>query len=87
MGVAGRVLATDAIIGAYLRLEHLGGWDEQENLAFPGPGGHPGGGEMRKLADGFKGPADFCAVPQAGGLTVVVPELVQSQLRIIQLRN
>jgi len=42
-------------------------------------------GEIRKLADGFKGPADFCVIPQAGGLTVVVPDLVQSQLRFIQL--
>lgn len=46
-----------------------------------------GGGAMRKLADGFKGPADFCVFPQAGGLTVVVPDLVQSQLRFIQLRK
>jgi DNA-binding beta-propeller fold protein YncE len=44
-------------------------------------------GEMRKLADGFKGPADFCVIPQAGGLTVVVPDLVQGQLRFVQLRN
>jgi hypothetical protein len=45
------------------------------------------GGEMRKLADGFKGPADFCVMPQAGGLTVIVPDLVQSQLRFVQLRK
>jgi hypothetical protein len=45
------------------------------------------GGEMRKLADGFKGPADFCVLRQAGGLMVVVPDLVQSQVRFIQLRN
>ena len=34
--------------------------------------------------------AQFAAAPEAsarGGLTVVVPDLVQSQLRIIQLRN
>jgi len=42
-------------------------------------------GEMRKLADGFKGPADFCVMKRAGGLTVYVPDLVQSQLRIVQL--
>jgi hypothetical protein len=42
---------------------------------------------MQKLADGFKGPADFCVVPQAGGLTVVVPDLVQSQLRFVHLRK
>ena len=44
-------------------------------------------GEMRKLADGFKGPADFCVMPQQGGLTVIVPDLVQSQLRFVQLRK
>ena len=44
-------------------------------------------GEMRKLADGFKGPADFCVMPQAGGLIVIVPDLVQSQLRFVQLRK
>jgi hypothetical protein len=44
-------------------------------------------GEMRKLADGFKGPADFCVMPHAGALTVVVPDLVQSQLRFVQLRK
>ena len=44
-------------------------------------------GEHRKLADGFKGPADFCVMPQAGGLTVYLPDLVQSNLRIIQLRK
>jgi hypothetical protein len=41
---------------------------------------------VQKLADGFKGPADFCVVPGAGGaMTVVVPDLPQSQLRFIQL--
>jgi hypothetical protein len=42
---------------------------------------------MQKLATGFKGPADFCVVPQAGRLTVVVPDLVQSQLRFIHLQK
>jgi len=43
---------------------------------------------VQKLADGFKGPADFCVVPGAGGsMTVVVPDLPQSQLRFIQLRK
>jgi hypothetical protein len=42
---------------------------------------------MKQLAGGFKGPADFCVLPQAGGLTVYVPDLVQSQVRIIQLRK
>ena len=44
-------------------------------------------GDTRKLAEGFKGPADFCVMPSAGGLTVYVPDLVQSQLRIVQLRK
>ena len=42
---------------------------------------------MRTLASGFKGPADFCVVPDAQGLTVVVPDLVQSQLRFVRLAN
>jgi sugar lactone lactonase YvrE len=42
---------------------------------------------MQKLAGGFKGPADFAVVPAAGGMTVVVPDLVQSQLRFVQLRK
>jgi sugar lactone lactonase YvrE len=37
------------------------------------------------LASGFKGPADFCVVPQAAGLLVVVPDLVKSELRMVQL--
>ena len=43
---------------------------------------------MQKLAGGFgfKGPADFCVVPQGGGLTIVVPDLVQSQLRFVHLK-
>ena len=44
-------------------------------------------GGVQKLADGFKGPADLCVVPMAGGLTVVVPDLVQGQLRFVQLRK
>jgi len=42
----------------------------------------------KDLATGFKGPADFCVVPGAGGsMTVVVPDLPQSQLRFIHLRK
>jgi hypothetical protein len=41
---------------------------------------------MRKLAEGFKGPADFCVIPGKKGLTAYVPDLVQSQVRIIELR-
>ena len=42
---------------------------------------------MQPLAKGFKGPADFCVITDAKGLTVVVPDLVQSQLRFVRLAN
>ena len=43
---------------------------------------------VKQIASGFKGPADFCVVPATGGaMTVVVPDLVQSQLRFIHLRR
>jgi len=42
-------------------------------------------GGMQPLAKGFKGPADFCVVGDAKGMTAYVPDLVQSQLRIIRL--
>ena len=41
---------------------------------------------MQKLAEGFKGPADFCVIARGKGLTAYVPDLVQSQVRIIELR-
>lgn len=45
-------------------------------------------GGITELAKGFKGPADFCVVPGSNGsMTVVVPDLPQSQLRFIQLRT
>lgn len=44
--------------------------------------------KSRVLASGFKGPADFTIIPNPdGSLTAVVPDLVQSHLRFIQLRN
>jgi len=42
---------------------------------------------VQVLAKGFKGPADFCVIPDEKGLTVAVPDLVQSQLRFIRLAN
>jgi hypothetical protein len=42
-------------------------------------------GGIEPLATGFKGPADFCVLPQADGLTVYVPDLVKSEIRIIRL--
>lgn len=42
----------------------------------------------KQLAGGFKGPADFAVIPRGqDAMTVVVPDLVQSQLRFIQLRR
>ena len=42
-------------------------------------------GGMKTLASNFKGPADLCAFPDAKGLKVVVPDLVKSEIRVIQL--
>lgn len=42
-------------------------------------------GGKHTLASGFKGPADFCVMPDGQGLLVVVPDLVQSQLRLVRL--
>ena len=39
----------------------------------------------KDLATGFKGPADFCVVPNAKGLLVVVPDMVKGELRFVQL--
>ena len=38
------------------------------------------------VASGFKGPADFCVFEHDGGLRVIVPDLVKSELRMIQLK-
>lgn len=40
---------------------------------------------MKKLAGDFKGPADFCVVPNKQGLLVAVPDLVKGEIRFIQL--
>jgi hypothetical protein len=42
---------------------------------------------VEKLASGFKGPADFCVVPDAKGYLVVVPDLLKSELRMIRLEK
>jgi hypothetical protein len=44
-------------------------------------------GGIKILASGFKGPADFTVIPGKDELTVVVPDLPQSQLRFIHLRK
>lgn len=41
---------------------------------------------MHKLAEGFKGPADFCAIARGKGVTAYVPDLVRSLVRILELR-
>jgi hypothetical protein len=40
---------------------------------------------MQKLATDFKGPADFCVVPNKEGYLVAVPDLVKGEIRMIQL--
>jgi len=40
---------------------------------------------VKKLASDFKGPADFCALPNRKGLMVVVPDLVKGEMRFVQL--
>ena len=40
---------------------------------------------MTPLAKGFKGPADFCVIPDAKGYMVFVPDLAKSELRMIRL--
>jgi len=40
---------------------------------------------MQTLASGFKGPADFCVIPDAKDYMVVVPDLVKGELRMIRL--
>jgi sugar lactone lactonase YvrE len=44
-------------------------------------------GGIEKLATGFKGPADFAVAPDKKGLTVFVPDLPGSQLRIVRLEK
>ena len=53
-------------------------WNSGSLFRWTGKGTEP-------LAKGFKGPADFCVVPEANGFLVVVPDLVQSELRIVRL--
>ena len=54
-------------------------WGSGSLLAWSAKGG------KRTLASGFKGPADFCVMPDKGGLLVVVPDLVKSELRLVRL--
>jgi hypothetical protein len=40
---------------------------------------------MVAFATGFKGPADFCAMPEGDGLTIYAPDLVKSEVRILKV--
>jgi hypothetical protein len=40
---------------------------------------------VEPIASGFRGPADFCVIPDAKGLLVVVPDLPGSEVRLIRL--
>ncbi|MGH8739436.1 MAG: hypothetical protein ACREUN_00925, partial [Burkholderiales bacterium] len=55
-------------------------WASGSLLAWSAKGG------KQTLASGFKGPADFCVLPQKEGLLVVVPDLVKSELRLIRVQ-
>lgn len=55
-------------------------WNSGSLLSWTRKGG------VRKLADGFQGPADFCVIAGKKGMTAYVPDLVQSQVRVIELR-
>jgi len=44
-----------------------------------------GEGTREDIATGFKGPADFCVLPDGKGFTAYVPDLVKSELRILKL--
>jgi hypothetical protein len=86
LGVGGQIKPLSDPIGRLDGVYELRGggllvtdWNTGSLFAWSEQGG------MTKLASGFKGPADFGVVPTATGLTVVVPDLVQSQLRFIQL--
>jgi len=88
LGVSGQVKAISAPIG---RLDGIHRMADGTLLVTDWNSGSlfrwSEGGEMRKLADGFKGPADFCVIANAGGWLAVVPDLVQSQVRFVQLRK
>ena len=40
---------------------------------------------LQPLAKAFKGPADFCVIPDAKGYSVFAPDLAKSELRLIRL--
>lgn len=40
---------------------------------------------VKTLITGVKGPADFCVVPNKQGLLIALPDLVQGQIRLVQL--
>lgn len=88
LGVSGQVKTLSAPIGRLDSMYEMADgsilstdWDTGSLFLWSEQGG------VQKLAGGFKGPADLCVVPMAGGLTVVVPDLAQSHIRFIQLRK
>ena len=42
---------------------------------------------VKTLATGIKGPADFCVVPNVQGLLIAQPDLVQGQIRLIEVNT
>jgi hypothetical protein len=43
--------------------------------------------DLAVLARGFSGPADFAVVPKRGGYLIIVPDLVASNLRLIEIED
>lgn len=89
LGVSGQVRAMSAPLGRLDGVYGLKGggvlftdWNTGSLSVWSEKGG------VKQLATGFKGPADFAVVPGSGdSMTVVVPDLVASTLRFIQLRK
>lgn len=44
-------------------------------------------GGMKKITGGFKGPADFCVMPDENGYTAYVPDLVKSEVRVVRFER
>src|SRR3989304_5876628 len=83
LSAGGEVKALSKDLG---RLDGVYGVDDGAPRVTDGTSGSPSRWSaktgLQTLASGFKGPADFCVVPEAKGLLVVVPDLVKSELRL-----
>lgn len=88
LGKGGAVKALSKPIGRLDGVYRLGDgsllvtdWDSGSLFQWSAKGG------MNTLAKGFKGPADLCVMHKGSGLTVYVPDLVKSEVRIVELAH